>query len=116
MKLRDLEALSAVFQTSTVSGAARMLGVTQSAVSRMLARLETDMGFALFHRQGGRLIPTRGAQTVRPEVERLVEDISNLRQLCANVSKGRAGELKVGCPQGLILDLLPEAVRLLSDD
>lgn len=116
MKLRDLEALVAILQTATVSGAARALSVTQPAVSRMLARLEAELGFDLFYRQGGRLVPTRAAETIQAEARRIVDNIGELQQLCLNVRSGRAGEIKLGCAQGLIQSLIPHAVRIFSSD
>lgn len=49
--------------TGSVSAAARLINVTQPAVSRILAHAELQLGFPLFHRIKGKLVPTTEAQT-----------------------------------------------------
>jgi DNA-binding transcriptional LysR family regulator len=61
MELKRLEVFEAIMRSGTVSAAARELGLTQSAVSRILARFEADLGFPLFRRAQGRLVPTARA-------------------------------------------------------
>lgn len=48
--LTSLRLLAAVAQHSSVSTAAAKLGITQSAASRRIAALESDLGVALLHR------------------------------------------------------------------
>lgn len=67
----DLHLLLAVSQTSTLSAAARRLGVDQTTASRRLARLEHRFGEALFDRVDGRLRP-------RPLVAALGGDLADL--------------------------------------
>ena len=55
MRLRHIEVFNAVMQTGSVSAAARLINVTQPAVSRTLQHAELQMGFALFQRARGRL-------------------------------------------------------------
>src|SRR3546814_17373425 len=52
---RMMEAFNAVMEAGSVSAAARCLGVSQPAVSRLLKQFEDDLGFPLFHRAQGKL-------------------------------------------------------------
>ena len=58
MRLKHIEVFHAVMQTGSVSAAARLLHVTQPAVSRTLQHAELQLGFPLFERVRGRLTPT----------------------------------------------------------
>ncbi len=51
MKLRDINAFTAVVETGSVQQAAGKLGLTQSAVTRLIQRLEDEFGITLFDRR-----------------------------------------------------------------
>ena len=50
-RLREFESLRAVITTGTTIGAARRLGISQSAVSQAMANLEHKLDTLLFHRK-----------------------------------------------------------------
>ena len=56
MNLRQLEVFQAVMHAGTTKNAARMLRISQPAVSNMVRQFEDQLGFALFDRIGGRLV------------------------------------------------------------
>ena len=55
MKLRQLEALRAVVICGTTTQAGELMGLTQSAVSRLISQLENELGLDIFDRLQGRL-------------------------------------------------------------
>ena len=113
MRLRHIEVFNAVMLTGSVSAAARMINVTQPAVSRTLQHAELQLGFALFHRVGGRLQPTVEAQALYPLVERLFNQLDEVQRLSASLRGGRRqGELRVLTVLALSYEVLPRAVRL----
>ena len=96
MRLRHIEVFNAVMLTGSVSAAARMINVTQPAVSRTLQHAEIQLGFQLFQRVGGRLKPTVEAQTLYPHIERLFSQLDEVQRLSASLKAGRGkGELRV---------------------
>lgn len=114
MRLRHIEIFNAVMLTGSVSAAARLLNVTQPAVSRTLQHAEIQLGFALFQRVGGRLAPTAEAQTLYPHVERLFAQLDEVQRLAGNLKAGRAsqGELRVLTVLALSYEVFPRAMRL----
>ena len=50
MELRQLEYVVAIADTGSFTGAGRRCHVAQSALSRQVAQLETELGVRLFHR------------------------------------------------------------------
>ena len=112
MRLRHIEVFNAIMLTGSVSAAARLINVTQPAVSRILAHAELQMGFALFHRVKGRLVPTREAQTLYPHVERLFAQLDDVQRLAASLkSDQREGELHILTVLALSYEVLPRALR-----
>lgn len=57
MRLRHIEVFHAVMVGGSLSAAARLLNMTQPAVSQTMNSLELQLGFALFQRVKGRLRP-----------------------------------------------------------
>lgn len=98
--------------TGSASGAARMLFISQPAVSRLLAHMEASLGLKLFHRTGGKLVPTAQARLLLDEVNRVHDAALRADSFVANLSKKASGTLKLACSPSLGLNLLP---RLLGE-
>ncbi len=99
--------------TGSVSGAARLINVTQPAVSRILQHAELQLGFALFQRSKGRLMPTSEALTLYPHIERLFSQLDEVQRLAANLKSGNsARELRVLTVLALSYEILPHAIKL----
>ena len=113
MRLRHIEVFNAVMLTGSVSAAARMINVTQPAVSRTLQHAELQLGFPLFQRVGGRLKPTVEAQTLYPHVERLFAQLDEVQRLSVNLRAGRSqNELRVLTVLALSYEIMPRAMHL----
>ena len=67
---RQIEAFRAVFQTGSMTAAGALIGVTQPAISRLIRDLEGEIGWSLFDRSAGKLIPTADAIALFREVQR----------------------------------------------
>lgn len=57
--MRGLESFREIMRMGSATAAARQLGLSQPAVSRLIAQLERELGFKVFHRVKGRLVPTQ---------------------------------------------------------
>ncbi|HCE4628675.1 TPA: LysR family transcriptional regulator [Vibrio parahaemolyticus] len=115
MNLRQLEVFYAIMQAGTVSGAARLLHVSQPNVTRVLAHTEQQLGFALFERVKGRLVPTQEAKALLPEAEKVYQQLGQFRSLTNKVKQGTK-HLRVGAPPVLAAHLLAPTVALLSKE
>ncbi|MCC8251767.1 LysR family transcriptional regulator [Vibrio campbellii] len=113
MNLRQLEVFYAIMQTGTVSGAARLLHVSQPNVTRVLAHTEQQLSFALFERVKGRLVPTQEAKALLPEAEKVYQQLGQFRSLTNKVKQGTQ-HLRVGAPPVLASQLLAPTVATLS--
>ncbi len=116
MNLRQLEVFYAIMQAGTVSGAARLLHVSQPNVTRVLAHTEQQLGFALFERVKGRLVPTQEAKALLPEAEKVYQQLGQFRSLTNKVKQGTQ-HLRVGAPPPVLAaHLLAPTVALLSKE
>ncbi len=70
-----LSALDALLAEGSVTGAARRLGLSSSAMSRTLARLRSTTGDPLLVRAGRGLVPTPHATELRDRVHQLTREV-----------------------------------------
>lgn len=76
--LSEYQALRALMENGTTSGASRRLGLSQSAISRSIANLEARTGRILFDRQSGRLVPTGDAVQLNRRLDPLFEALDRI--------------------------------------
>jgi DNA-binding transcriptional LysR family regulator len=110
MRLRHIEVFHAVYSTGSVSRAARLLNVSQPSVSKVLRHAEDGLGYALFERVKGRVVPTAEAHALYEEVKGIHEQLQSLERRANNLRSGRTGHVRVMVMPALGLDLLPMAV------
>ncbi len=111
MRLRHIEIFEAIRRTGSLTQAAAALHITQPAASKLLASAESQLGFKLFERVKGRLVATREADILTPEVARLNQDLDSVRRLAASLRDRPHAHLRLGCAPALGLGLLPGVVR-----
>lgn len=77
LNLRHLRLLPVIAEAGSLSDAARRAGVSQSALSQALAKLETAFGVALFARTPGGVEPTSHGRRIVPRVERALRTMAD---------------------------------------
>jgi len=110
MRLRHVEVFQAVMETGSMSAAGRLIHLTQSAVSRLIASAERQLECRLFHRISGRLVPTEEALTLFEASSALFEKLDALQQTAAQLRGGNKGRLRVAATPALSHKLLPDVL------
>lgn len=111
MNYRQLETFRAVMLSGSASRAAELLDITQPAVSRTVAELERVVGFGLFERIRGRLVPTPEAKLLLAAVEQSFVGLDRLRAEAARIRDFGAGSIRVASLAALGSTLVPRAIR-----
>ena len=110
LNLRQIEVFRAVMTSGSISGAAKLLFVSQPAVSRLLSHTEQRLGFALFERIKGRLYPTPEARQLFKEVEAVYEGVRRVEELASELSEKRSGILHLVSSPSIGHMLIPMAI------
>ena len=97
----------AVITHGSVTEAARQFGVTQPAVSAAIAKLERQVGFPLFRREGRRLLPTSEASLLHSEAARVLADFRRFGEVAAGITAGLRGTLTIATHPGPAIAWLP---------
>ncbi|MDP4002471.1 LysR family transcriptional regulator [Methylobacterium sp. NEAU K] len=111
-----LDLFRAVLRHGGMTKAAAALGVGQPHVSRAIAQLEADLGFALFVRGHGSASPTQEGEAFAREVERTYAGLEHLHHAARQIRELGIGPLRIACQPSLATHLLPRAIRRLKAD
>ncbi|MBF9002068.1 LysR family transcriptional regulator [Vibrio nitrifigilis] len=112
MRLRQIEVFQAIIQAGTISGAARLLNVSQPNVSRVLNHTEQQLGFSLFDRSSKGLIVTQEGKRLLPEIERLTYHLHSINELTDTIRTEKAHTIRIGaahaCSQMVVVPTMVE--------
>jgi DNA-binding transcriptional LysR family regulator len=110
LSFKSLRAFHEIVTSGSVTEAARRMGLSQPAVSRMLAQLEQQIGFELFFRDHGRLVPTQDGILLFDEVDLSMGSVERVYTLIRDIADYRVGQLKVVAPPSFSEGVLPDIV------
>lgn len=113
--LRALHAFVAVCETKSMTEAARILGVSQSAVSQLIAALERDQGVSLFDRDFRPVRPNAAGRVLFEQAGDLLEHAQAVAQNVRAAAKAGVAGLRIGCVDSYAAAVGPHLVRSLSD-
>ncbi|NDJ51551.1 MAG: LysR family transcriptional regulator [Chloroflexi bacterium] len=97
MNLSQLEVLDAIVRTGSLTEASYDVGLTQSAVSYSLSRLETELGVKLLERGRQGVSLTRIGEEVLQHARIVLKQMEIIRQRTAQERGLAVGKLRFGC-------------------
>lgn len=116
LELKELQNFVAVAERLSVSGAAKVVHLSQPALSRQIQALERKLGVKLFERIGKRLVLTAEGDDMLMHSSQLLDHAQALINRAYGLEHGHVGLLRIGAsPQtiaGLISPVITEFARL----
>src|SRR5262245_46029863 len=107
MDLRRLKTFTAIAEHGTVSKAAKVLHLTQPALSRQIAELKLALGLKLFDRVGRRLVLTAEGEQMLDDCRALLAQAGMIKDRAQSLKRGDAGTLRVVASQQILENVLP---------
>ena len=111
MNLTQLEVLVAIVETGSLTEAAEAVGLTQSAVSHALKRLEAELGVHLIERGHGEVSVTRIGEEVLQHVRAALNQIELIHQKTARERGLSVGKLRFGIVPNIPSQILTGILR-----
>jgi DNA-binding transcriptional LysR family regulator len=96
MELRHLRYFIAVAEAGTFTRAAERLGIQQPPLSQQIKALETELGFALFHRRPKGAELTVGGAVFLDEARIILAGVERARSRASSAAHGLSGKLSLG--------------------
>lgn len=116
LKLRQLRLLVAVGKHGSIQNAARELGISQPAATKMIQDLEIDFEVTLFTRTNRGVVPTVFGDTLIRHGTLIFAQVSNAAQELDDLNEGNSGRVVVGTLLAASTKLLPEAITTVLRD
>jgi DNA-binding transcriptional LysR family regulator len=105
----------AVLQEGSLSGAARMLGLTQPTIARHIEALEEGFGLKLFVRSQQGLSPTEGALELKPYALSLSATAAAMMRAASGQGKVVRGTVRVSAGEIVGAEILPPLFASLRE-
>ena len=104
----------AVVQAASVSGAARLLGLSQAAVSQRIKQLEAALSTELLDRSTRPARPTPAGDLLFEHASRLLAQAGDMTESVRNLSRARRNIVRFGCVDSFAGTLGPTLIHGLS--
>lgn len=114
-RLQELRAFLAVVEAGSLGKAAETLSITQPALSRIVKRLETDVGEPLFERHSGGMRVTVYGKALLPHAQLLHREETIARDEIKRMRGLATGVLRIGVTAGASAYFLPKALGEFLD-
>ncbi|MDN7751001.1 LysR family transcriptional regulator [Burkholderia gladioli] len=109
-RLTGLIAFAKAAALGSYSAAARELGVSPSAVSKSIARLERHLGIPLFIRTTRSLRLTHEGEALQERAMRLLQEAEEIQQAAISTRRGPSGVIRVAAPYPIGVHVLGPAL------
>ncbi|WP_454917734.1 LysR family transcriptional regulator [Xanthobacter sediminis] len=116
IRLRQLQALSYVLSSRTMTAASELFGVTQPAMSRLIMQLEEEVGCKLLKRDRGRVRLTEEGERFYRKAEQVLVAMRELNGFSETLRHDPKGEVRIVSIYGLVSNLIPTAIAAFSAD
>lgn len=110
MNQTGLKYFMEVARTGSASAASASLHVAVSAISRQIARLESEVGAALFERVARGMVLTEAGQLLLAHGRRMSLEAEAVRASITALHEAASGRIRVSCSQGLATEVVPAAL------
>jgi DNA-binding transcriptional LysR family regulator len=114
LKMRDLHVFLTVVQCGSMAKAAQLLGVSQPAVSEVVAELEHAIGVRLLDRSSRGVEPTIYGRAMLERTRAAFHELKEGVRTIEHLADPTVGEVRIGCSESLISAILAPVIPRFS--
>lgn len=114
MNLHQLRIFCAIAQSSTLTQAAKQLGLAQPTLSLQLSKLEEKLGTKLFDRTLNQLEMTVAGQFLLRRAQNILSDVEEAQGQLREFAEGTRGVIRLAGLNSIIRVVAPQAILLLK--
>ncbi|WP_322470440.1 LysR family transcriptional regulator [Hydrogenophaga sp. SNF1] len=115
LNLRELQVFQAVVECGSLGKASEVLNLTQPALTRILKRLEEQLGVALFDRHAHGMSLTPYGRALEPHASLMLSESGHAVRALREMQGLERGVVRVGAVSSAVEHFLPDAVGRLTE-
>jgi len=116
MKLSSLNALIAAVEEGSLRSAARRVGLSQPALTKLVRELERELSTRLLERSSTGVIPTAQGRVLYERARAATRELDHAVEQIEQLGGRMVGELSIGAVPLAVLLLVPEALRAFGQE
>jgi LysR family transcriptional regulator, nitrogen assimilation regulatory protein len=101
MEFRHLRYFVQIVDSQSLSGASRVLGVAQPALSQQIAQLEAQLGLMLLTRSVRGVQATKSGEAFYNQAKSLLRQLADIPTIIAAADEEEAGTVSIGLPASI---------------
>jgi DNA-binding transcriptional LysR family regulator len=110
LNVNQLRSFYFAAKSESITKAAEELMVTPAAITSQVKQLEENLGLKLLFRSRNAMRLTESGLAVFGKIRKVFEELDDLELLIAEISKGKSGELKIGCSETAAIYVMPRLI------
>ena len=115
MDINNLKAFIEVADKKSFSRSADSLRLTQPAVSKRIAALETELSARLFDRVGRSVHLTEAGRVLLPSARQISAELNRIEDVICNLGKRVSGKLSIATTERVGVQRLPPVLKSFRD-
>ncbi len=112
---RHIEIFYSVYKYKTLTNAAKILNVSQPALSKSIQYAEHKLNLKLFNKSSGMLVPTPEADLLFKHAEKINLSVKEFNQMADNLSNNPSESIEIGVTPSLGTSFLPEYLAKFNE-
>ena len=114
MKITSLKAIVAAIEEGSLRSAARRLGTSQPALTKLVRELEIELSVPLLQRHSKGVVATAQGQVLFEHAQRVLSELSTATDLIQQMDGKMKGDLNIAAVPVAMMLLIPETLRTYS--
>ncbi len=116
MEIRQLRAFVSIAQEKTFTAGAKLVHITQAAVSMQIRQLEDEVGVPLFTRTPRRVILTEAGERLLERARKILREHDTALMEIAEIGGAEHGRLRIGSASAMFATMqLPDILQKLKE-
>jgi LysR family hydrogen peroxide-inducible transcriptional activator len=115
IELKTIKIMLAIEQEGSISKAAKILYISQPALTQYIKRIESVLSFPLYNRENGKCIPTKAAKILLKDGKILLEQYDAMLKKMKNAASSEIVDIQLGWATGYTIQYLHSFMSSISN-